>query len=99
MYPVKLKGRAWISADNFQVVHLESDLVGGVPELRLLLEHVSVDYGPVPFKDRNKELWLPQTAEVHMDFKGHRYRRRHSFSEFYLFAVDVDEKRKEPKVD
>ena len=97
MYPVSLKGRAWISPETFQVVHLESDLVCGVPEIRLLLEHVSVEYRPVRFKDRDVELWLPHTAEVHMDFKGHRFRRQHSFSNFFLFSVDVDQKVNEPK--
>jgi len=25
VYPVKLKGRAWITADNYQIVHIESE--------------------------------------------------------------------------
>src|SRR5262249_24176916 len=33
VYPVALKGRAWISADTHQIVRLESDLVAKIPEI------------------------------------------------------------------
>lgn len=88
-YPIKLKGRAWIDANTFQVVRIETDLVEPVPQIALRREHLTVDYRPVKFHKQNEELWLPQTAEVFMDFRGHHYRRRHTFTDFMLFAVDV----------
>lgn len=63
-----------------------------MPQIPLVKEHLSVDYRPVHFKKENEDLWLQQSAEVFMDFRGHRYRRKHTFSDFLLFSVDVDQK-------
>jgi tetratricopeptide (TPR) repeat protein len=97
IYAVKLKGRAWITTDKFQIVRIESELVSPMKPIQLLSEHQIVEYGPVPFQKKNMELWLPKTAEIYFDFRHHRYYRRHSFDHYMLFAVDADEKRKEPQ--
>lgn len=97
IYPVNLKGRAWITADRFQIVRIEAELVRPMPEIQLLSEHQVVEYGPIPFQKKTS-LWLPKTAEIYFDFRKHRYYRRHSFDHYMLFAVDSDEKRKEPAV-
>lgn len=96
-YPVGLKGRAWIAADNFQIVRIESELVKSAPQIQLLAEHQIVEYGPIPFQKKNTVLWLPKSAEIYFDFRKHRFYRRHSFNHYMLFSVDTDEKRKEPK--
>jgi tetratricopeptide (TPR) repeat protein len=96
-YSVSLKGRAWITADRFQIVHIESELVKPMPKIRLLTEHQIVDYGPVLFEKRNEELWLPKSAELYFAFQGRRYHRRHSFDHFMLFSVNSEEKRNEPQ--
>jgi tetratricopeptide (TPR) repeat protein len=96
-YSVKLKGRAWITTDKFQIVRIESELVNPMKPIQLLSEHQIVEYGPVPFQRKNMELWLPKTAEIYFDFRHHRYYRRHSFDHYMLFAVDAQEKRNEPK--
>jgi tetratricopeptide (TPR) repeat protein len=97
VYPVSMKGRAWISADTYQIVRLESELVTPMPEIQLMSEHQTVDYAPVQFPKSKTELWLPKNAEIYFDFRKHRYFRRHSFDHFMLFSVDMEEKRKEPK--
>ena len=95
-HPVKLKGRAWITADKFQIVRIEAEMVSPMPEIQLLSEHQVVEYGPVPFQKKNISLWLPKSAEIYFDFRKHRYYRRHSFDHYMLFSTDTDEKRKEP---
>lgn len=97
IYALKLKGRAWITADKFQILRVESELVSPLPQIRLAGEHQVVEYGPVPFEKRKVQLWLPQSAEIYLDFRRHRYYRKHSFDHYMLFSVDADEKRKEPK--
>ncbi len=97
VYPVSMKGRAWISADTYQIVRLESELVSPIPEIQLRSQHQTVDYAPVKFSKSKTELWLPKNAEIYFDFRKHRYFRRHSFDHFMLFSVDMEEKRKEPK--
>lgn len=96
VHSLKLKGRAWITADKFQIVRIESELVSPVPQIRLAGEHQVVEYGPVPFGKKNLELWLPKSAEIYLDFRRHRYYRKHSFDHYMLFSVDSQEKRKEP---
>ncbi|MGA7931718.1 MAG: tetratricopeptide repeat protein [Candidatus Sulfotelmatobacter sp.] len=98
VYPVDLRGRAWITADKFQIVRIEAELVRPMPEIKLLSEHQVVEYGPIQFEKKNTTLWLPKSAEIYFDFRRHRYYRRHSFDHYMLFSTDTEEKRKEPKV-
>ncbi len=97
VYPISLKGRAWVSADSYQIVRIESELVKPLPKIQLLSEHYTVDYGPVLFQSKNVELWLPKTAELYFHFQKHRYFRRHTFHDFLLFSVDSDSKTSGPK--
>ena len=71
VYPVKLKGRAWITADKFQIVRIESEMVRPMPEIKLLSEHQVVEYGTIRFDKKNMSLWLPKSAEIYFDFRQH----------------------------
>jgi tetratricopeptide (TPR) repeat protein len=97
-YPVGLKGRAWITADTFQIVRIEAEIVHSVPDIQLLSEHQIVEYGPVVFAKKQTMVWLPRTAQIYFDLRRHHYYRRHSFEHYMLYSVDSDEKRKEPTV-
>jgi len=95
--PVPLKGRAWISADSYQIVRLETDLVEPQPQLHLLAEHTAVEYRSVIFQNSNVKLWVPQTAEVYFDWMGQRIHRTHAFSNYMLFSIDEQERIGSPK--
>jgi len=95
-YPVDIKGRAWITADKFQIVRIEADMIKPVPEILLRSEHQVVEYGPVPFPKKNTTLWLPKSAEIYFEFRKHRYYRRHSFDHYMLYSVETEEERKVP---
>ena len=97
-FNAELKGRAWIAADTHQVMRMESDLAKPIQEIRLQKDHQITDYSPVEFPKHNLRLWLPETTDIYMDFLGHRFHRRHSFSDFQLFWVDVAEKTRDPEV-
>jgi hypothetical protein len=98
-YPVALRGRVWIAADSYQIVRMETDLVAALPEIRLFVDHIVVEYGPMRFKNRNVEMWLPQSAELYSDWRGKRMHRRHSFSNYMLFSVDEKQYISEPKTE
>ncbi len=97
VYSVALKGRAWIAADTFQIVRLETDLVAPLPEIRLVADHAAIEYAPVHFRTGNLDMWLPQTAEIHYDWRGRRTHRRHSFRNYLLFSVDDKQEISAPK--
>lgn len=97
-YPVDLKGRAWIAADTSQIVRMETQEIAPVPEIRLRTDRTAIEYGPVHFKKRNLDMWLPRSAEVFVDWRGKRFHRRHSFSKYLLFAVDDKQKIGAPKI-
>jgi tetratricopeptide (TPR) repeat protein len=98
-YPIALRGRAWISAETFQIETLETGLVSPVPEIQLRDEHIAIDYMPVKFVSRHEELWLPDSAEIYFDFNHRRMHRRHHFGNYMLFAVDENQQISVPTVE
>ncbi len=96
-YPLSLRGRAWIATDTFQVASLETDIVAPIPAIRLKVEHDLIEYAPVKFSKKSQELWLPASAELFLDFHGHRMHRRHYFRNYVLFSVDETQKISDPK--
>lgn len=96
VFAIALKGRAWVDANTFQVVRLETDLREARPELRLNAEHLVMEYGPVKFKSRKEQLWLPVSADYYSVLRGQRFHRRHSFTDYILFSVDDKQKIGEP---
>jgi tetratricopeptide (TPR) repeat protein len=98
-FSISLRGRAWISTNNFQVVSLETDLVSPVPQIQLRAEHIAVEYVPVKFTSHHQELWLPESAEIYFDYGNRRMHRRHHFRDYMLFAVDEKQQISVPKVD
>lgn len=96
VFPVDLKGRAWITADKFEIAQIEADIVKPVPEIQLLSERQTVEYGPVPFASKNTTLWLPKKVEIYFAFRKHHYYRRDSFDHYMLFSVDTEHKEKSP---
>jgi hypothetical protein len=92
-----LRGRAWILADSYQVARLETDLEDPVPQIRLRLQHEDIQYAPVHFSQSQVEMWLPSSADLYMDFVGHRFYRRESFTDFQLFSVSTHQVIGSPK--
>lgn len=96
-HPGMFKGRAWISKEDFQVVHLEANLMGGVPDIGLQELALSVDYGLVQTPSGNLTLWLPNNIATYWDYDVHRTILVHSLSDFELFTVETKENIQEPR--
>jgi hypothetical protein len=96
-FPVSLKGRAWIAADSGEIMHLETNLVKGVPLIELRSNAVSVDYAPVAFSSLNLQLWLPKSAVAYTDYGKRRTIIEHTFSDFQLFSVQAQQVVGRPK--
>ena len=88
-YPLLLTGRAWIDAGTFHVLRLESDLAKPIEKIQLKREHIAIEFASVQFRSSKQQLWLPQSADLYVEWGGHRFYRRHTFSKFQLFSTDA----------
>lgn len=95
--PGIFEGRAWISKDNFQVLHLDASLMNGVPDIGLEELAVSVDYGLVQGRSGKLSLWLPNSIASYWGYAAHRSILIHRFSDFEFFTVETIEKIQEPR--
>lgn len=91
-FPLAMKGLAWVSEENGEVLHSEFDLVKPIPEIRLNREHFAIDYEPVAFKSHNVSLWLPENVDVYYQYRGHYLHHYHHFSNFKLFWTAATQK-------
>ena len=96
-YPIPLKGRVWISASSYDVMHIETDLREPVKDLELTRDHLMIDYGPVKFEKSATTLWLPWDAEMFMELRGKRYHHTHTLRNYMLFSVDTGNTMAKPK--
>jgi tetratricopeptide (TPR) repeat protein len=98
VFPVALKGRAWVSSNTYDVLHLETDLRDPISQIELERDHLAIDYGPVNFNHGATSLWLPWYAEMYMQLHGKRYHHRHTLTNYALFSVDTDHQINAPKI-
>jgi tetratricopeptide (TPR) repeat protein len=96
-YSIPLKGRVWIAASSYDVLHIETDVREPVKELELTRDHLLIDYGPVKFERSGTTLWLPWDAEMFMELRGKRYHHTHTLRNYMLFSVDTGNTIAKPK--
>jgi Protein of unknown function (DUF1570) len=95
-YQLRFKGRAWIAADSYQILRLQTDLVAPVLQIQLQVEHLDITYAPVDFQKPKFRVWLPESASMQISYHHRRYQRLHKFSHFQLFLVLTEQTVKEP---
>ncbi|MGB2662510.1 MAG: hypothetical protein WAK48_00810 [Candidatus Acidiferrum sp.] len=96
-YAAMLTGRAWISMESGQVLHLETNLMQDIPPMDLRRSAISVDYAPVEIQSRKLKLWLPERIEAYWEIGGRRIILYHTFSNFRVFSVDTEQNIEKPK--
>lgn len=90
-YHTNLKGRAWLSSGDFQLLHVDTDLMNPITDLKLEYQHMAIDYQPASFPDHKKALWLPSGAQIYCKYRGHYFRQEHDLSNFTLFSTGTQE--------
>lgn len=93
--PVLLQGIAWVDPTSFQVIRMRTELLKPLPKVRLVRQTTEVHYGEVRFKEIPSALWLPREVTVTVQWKGRVFRNSHRYSDFKLFNVETQEKRKQ----
>jgi tetratricopeptide (TPR) repeat protein len=96
-FSIPLKGRVWIAASSYDVLHIETDLREPVKDIELTRDHLLIDYGPVKFEHSGTSLWLPWDAEMFMELRGKRYHHTHTLRNYMLFSVDTGNTIAKPK--
>jgi tetratricopeptide (TPR) repeat protein len=91
-YALPLKGRAWVTENGGEIMHLDTDLTHPIKEIGMMREHFSIDYAPVTFQTHKVRLWLPQDADVYYQYQGHYIHHYHHYSDFKLFWVGTKQK-------
>jgi hypothetical protein len=89
IYSAMLKGRAWVSSENWQILHLEINLTQVPSGMRLEGGAMSIDYAAVPVASGKLTLWLPQRVETYWEFRDYRAMLIHSFRKFQVFLVET----------
>jgi len=97
-FNVRVKGRVWLSSTTFDMMQIETDLLEPIRELALTRDHLEVTYGPVDFQAGKQWLWLPQHADMYMEYRGKRFHHRHYLSDYMLFGVEDMQRIGAPKM-
>lgn len=97
VFDVRMEGRAWIDPGSFQVMRMETELMAPIPQIELTGEHIAVEYEQVQFRTQKIQIWLPRQGELYVERRGHRYYRKHTFSDFEVFNVDTSQNVQAPK--
>ena len=92
--PLLVQGIAWIDRDTYQIVRMRTDLLTSPPKSRLKRQTTEIQFGEVHFKGLPTALWLPREVTVTVEWKGRRFRNFHRYSDFRVFKVETEERRK-----
>jgi len=91
---ILVQGLAWIDCETNDILRLRTDLLKPAREVRLNSQSTEIDYGQVRFAGAPSSFWLPRRVVVTIDWHGKSFRNVHEYSDFRLFNVRTDEKRK-----
>jgi tetratricopeptide (TPR) repeat protein len=91
---ILVQGIAWIDAASGHILRMRTDLLKPATKVRLARQTTEIAFSPVQFKQVSKEFWLPREVVVTVDWKGRKFRNEHGYSDFKLFNVNAEEKRK-----
>jgi tetratricopeptide (TPR) repeat protein len=91
------QGLAWVDSESRQIIHLRTDLLAPLPEIKLERETTEIDFVEVHFKGIAEGFWLPRQVTVTVGWNGKHLRNEHQYSEFKLFNVEFTQKIGNPK--
>ncbi len=92
--PLLMQGIAWVDGETCRILRMRRDLLSSPPKSRLDRLTTDIHYGEVQFRELSAPLWLPREVSVNVLWKGKAFRNRHHYSDFRVFKVDAEEKRK-----
>ncbi|MFB3904203.1 MAG: hypothetical protein ACE15E_12175 [Acidobacteriota bacterium] len=87
LYPLTIKGEAWLDPDSGVVLRIRSSLLQPKEELGLLSLDSSVRYQQVTFLAAKKACWVPVEASVEAKTRRQHWQNTHLFANHKYFTV------------
>jgi hypothetical protein len=87
-------GLAWVNAQTFQILRLNTLLLSPLPTVQLLNLSTNIKFHEVAFEGISAPLWLPKEVEITVNYRGRILHNKHSYSDFKLFNVESKEEGK-----
>jgi hypothetical protein len=84
---ILLQGVAWIDSSDFRIVRMREDILAPRPDIYLNQFTTKIRFAEVNISKATSSLWLPQQVDIEWEFKGILVQRRHSYSDYRLFAA------------
>jgi len=92
--PLLVQGVAWVDTENYSILRMHTELLKPLSRVRLSRETTEIQFGQVSFKDIAATLWLPQEVAVTVVWKGKVFHNVHRYTDFKLFNVQAEERRR-----
>jgi hypothetical protein len=92
--PVLVQGVAWFDGENNHILRMRTDLLKQPPNSRLKRQTTVIDFAEVRFRELPASLWLPREVTVTVEWKGRVFRNFHRYTDFRLFNVETEERRR-----
>jgi hypothetical protein len=87
IYPLSLKGSAWIDRETGSVQKLVAELVAPLNDINIEAFHIEVVYKPQSFPSALDPVWLPMSVTVDLRTALQRWKNVHLFSHYKRFSV------------
>ena len=98
--PVHLmyQGFAWIDPVTYQILRMRIDLLAPRMDALLARQTTEIWFSEVHFNEISQSFWVPQEVVVTIDWAGHLYQNRHSYSDYLVFSVESQDKLVHPVI-
>lgn len=84
---VLVQGIAWIDAESYQIVRMQTDIVFPLGDPDLTRVTTDSTFAEVHFRDDPQGVWLPAEVTVTVGWGRESFRNRHRYSHFELFRI------------
>jgi len=91
---ILVQGVAWVDSGTGHIIRMRTDLLKPASKVRLTRQTTEIQFSEVHFKEMTSTFWLPREVVVTVEWKGRTFRNVHQYSDFKLFNVQSEEKRK-----
>ena len=87
VYPLDLRGTAWIEAESGAIQKISANLVSPMKEINIESFGIEVAYAPLNLPADASPRWLPSSAVIELRTARQHWRNSHLYSRYKRFTV------------